>query len=117
VFGDGDQTRDFTFVDDAVAGTIAAAHSGNPGGVYNIGGGSRRSLNSVFDALNAVAGLDVSRVHMTSQAGDARDTAADISRAQRDLGYYPSTSFETGLRRQLEWQRTVLESLEVVGDH
>ncbi len=90
VFGDGEQTRDFTFVADAVSATILAGEHGRPGGAYNIGGGSRRSMNSVLDALDALTGTPVDRVYVGRQRGDARDTAADIALARADLGYEPS---------------------------
>jgi UDP-glucose 4-epimerase len=105
VFGDGEQTRDFTFVSDAVAGTVAAAEHGRPGSVYNIGGGSRRSMNDVLDALGRIAGSAVERVYVQRQRGDARDTAADIALASEELGFVPSCNFESGLQAQLEWQR------------
>jgi len=94
LFGDGEQTRDFTFVGDAVAATIAAADRGRPGGVYNIGGGSRVSMLQVLDIIARCTGrrLDVRRE--PSQKGDMRDTYADTSRARADLGSprrYPST--------------------------
>jgi UDP-glucose 4-epimerase len=108
MFGDGAQTRDFTFVADAVAGTIAAAHAGTPGSAYNIGGGSRRSMNSVLDTLGDVLGTPVERTYTVAQVGDARDTGADVSRARADLGYEPSFDFESGLRAQVQWQRAVL---------
>lgn len=105
VFGDGSQTRDFTYVGDAVSGTIAAAKHGRPGAVYNIGGGSRRSLNSVVDTLRELIGAPVRVDYGRWQAGDARDTAADISRARRELGFEPTCQFEVGLEAQLAWQQ------------
>jgi UDP-glucose 4-epimerase len=105
VYGDGEQTRDFTFVDDAVAGTIGAGLSGRPGGVYNLGGGSRVSMREVFATLEAVAGMPVRLRFESAQRGDARDTSADISAARRDFGYAPEVPLDEGLRRQLEWQR------------
>jgi UDP-glucose 4-epimerase len=105
VFGDGEQTRVFTFVADAVSATILAGEHGRPGGAYNIGGGSRRSMNNVLDALDALTGTPVNRVYVGRQRGDARDTAADIALARADLGYEPSFEFDAGLNAQLEWQR------------
>jgi nucleoside-diphosphate-sugar epimerase len=106
VFGDGTQTRDFTFVTDAVTGTIAAGQRGKSGSVYNIGGGSRRSVNSVLDTLGGLLGCHVERRYLGHQPGDARDTSADISRAQGELGFEPSLDFGAGLKAQLDWQRT-----------
>jgi UDP-glucose 4-epimerase len=105
VYGDGEQTRDFTFVADAVAGTLAAAERGQPGASYNIGGGSRRSLNSVLELLERLLDRPVTRVYRDPQPGDARDTAADIGLAGQDLGYRPSFDFDQGLEAQLNWQR------------
>lgn len=111
LFGDGDQTRDFTFVGDAVAGTVAASERGRPGRAYNIGGGSRRSMNSVLQTLGALLGTTVQRVHRGRQRGDARDTAADISRARLELGFEPSGDFQAGLKSQLAWQQALVEML------
>ena len=105
LFGDGGQTRDFTYVADAVAGTVAAGLDGVPGAVYNLGGGSRISMNDVLEAIGRIVGrpVDVSRTE--SQRGDARDTAADTSRARRDLGFVPSRTLEQGLVEQVAWHR------------
>lgn len=107
VYGDGEQTRDFTFVADAVAGTLAAAERGRPGVAYNIGGGSRRSLNSVFELLERLLDRPVGRLYRDSHPGDARNTAADIGLASRELGYRPSFNFDQGFEAQLDWQRDV----------
>jgi UDP-glucose 4-epimerase len=111
VFGDGNQTRDFTFVEDAVAGTVAAAQCGMPGATYNIGGGTRRTLNSVFETLGELLGNPIELVHGERQRGDARNTAADIRRAERDLGYRPACDFSSGLQAQLDWQRAATPSV------
>ncbi len=71
VFGDGNQTRDFTFAADALAGTIAAAESGIPGTAYNLGGGARRSMNTVLDTLEVLIGRTVERKYIDWQLGDA----------------------------------------------
>lgn len=110
VFGDGEQTRDFTFVADAVAGTLAAARHGRPGAIYNIGGGSRRSVNGVLKTLGRLVGAPIERAYRDPQPGDARDTAADIGLARRELGYEPAHSFEAGLTSQLEWQQAQTSS-------
>jgi UDP-glucose 4-epimerase len=107
VFGDGEQTRDFTFVADAVAGTLAASERGRPGAAYNIGGGSRRSVNSVLESLGSLLGHGVQRVYREPQWGDARDTAADVSRARSELGFEPSFDFQSGLESQLQWQQVI----------
>jgi nucleoside-diphosphate-sugar epimerase len=103
VFGDGEQTRDFTFVDDAVAATIAAAERGAPGRAYNIGGGSRVSVNEVLQIVERISGrpLDVRRE--PAQKGDMRDTYADTSRARAELGFAPNTSLSDGLTAEYRW--------------
>ncbi len=104
LFGDGRQTRDFTFVDDIVAATRAAGAVSRGGGrVYNIGGGSRVSLNRTLELLAGLAGrpLDVRRSER--EAGDAHDTGADIARARDELGFAPATALQDGLAAELEW--------------
>jgi UDP-glucose 4-epimerase len=102
-FGDGRQTRDFTFVADAVAATADAAVRGVPGRVYNIGGGARVSLREVFDLIARVSGRQVTIDRQGPQKGDMRDTYADTSRAQADLGFAPSVTLEEGLRQMWRW--------------
>jgi UDP-glucose 4-epimerase len=102
-YGDGLQTRDFTFVADAVTATAAAAVQGAPGRVYNIGGGSRVSLLEVFDLIGRVSGRPVTIDHRPAQKGDMRDTFADTSRARGDLGFTPAVTLEEGLRDMFRW--------------
>jgi UDP-glucose 4-epimerase len=102
-FGDGLQTRDFTFVADAARATADAAVRGVPGRVYNIGGGARVSLREVFDLIGRVSGRQVTIDHQPPQKGDMRDTYADTSRAQADLGFKPSVTLEEGLRAMWHW--------------
>ncbi len=106
LYGDGGQTRDFTFVADAVAATAAAATRGVPGRVYNVGGGSRVSVNQVLEIIARRAGrpLDVRRE--APQKGDMRDTYADTSLARADLGFVPSVSIEEGLAAEYAWLET-----------
>jgi nucleoside-diphosphate-sugar epimerase len=104
IFGHGRQTRDFTFVADIVAATRAAADAEGVGGeVFNIGGGSRVSLNSTLEQLSAIAGrpLDVRRKER--EDGDVLHTGADITRAHERLGYEPATTLADGLRAEFEW--------------
>jgi nucleoside-diphosphate-sugar epimerase len=102
-FGDGRQTRDFTFVADAVAATVAAATRGKPGRVYNIGGGSRVELLAVFELIGRIAGRPVRIEQTGEQRGDMRDTYAETTRARADLGFAPIATLEEGLRAQYEW--------------
>jgi nucleoside-diphosphate-sugar epimerase len=108
VFGDGEQTRDFTFVADAVAATVAAATRGVPGVVYNIGGGVRLSLNGVLDLIGRTSGRTLRLTVDPAQKGDMRHTFADTSRAQADLGFAPRVGIEDGLAAEYEWLAPLL---------
>jgi nucleoside-diphosphate-sugar epimerase len=103
VFGDGGQTRDFTFVADAVAATMAAGDRGVPGRAYNIGGGSRVSLNEVLDIVGRVTGKVLQINRGPAQKGDMRDTYADTSLAKADLGFRPTVSLVDGLAEEYRW--------------
>jgi UDP-glucose 4-epimerase len=106
LYGDGEQTRDFTFVRDAVSATAAAGDRGVPGRAYNIGGGSRVSINQVLDIIGRVAGrpLDVRRE--PSQKGDMRDTFADTALAKGDLDFSPTVTLEEGIAAEYRWLST-----------
>ena len=104
VYGDGEQTRDFTFVGDVVAATRAAAVSPSaPGRVYNVGGGSRVSVNLALELIASFCGRPLDIRYLDSERGDVRDTDAETSRARRDLGFRPRTPVEEGLRAEFEW--------------
>ena len=103
VYGDGEQTRDFTFVADIVAANMAAATQGRPGSVYNIGGGSRVTLNHVLELIQKVTGKTVAIQREPEQKGDMRHTYADTSAARRDLDFNPRVSLEDGLSQQYQW--------------
>lgn len=105
VFGDGEQTRDFTFVEDIVSATLAAARTGRPGEVYNVGGGERVTLNGVLGLIEEVTGRPFDRQQEPPQKGDMRDTAADTSAAARDLGFRSTVPLVEGLAREWEWIR------------
>jgi UDP-glucose 4-epimerase len=108
VYGDGEQTRDFTFVHDAVAANIAAAARGVPGRVYNIGGGSRVSINQVLEIIARVSGRrPIVRVD-PAQKGDMRHTYADTSLAHADLGFAPAVGLEEGLAAEHAWLADLL---------
>ena len=104
-YGDGEQTRDFTFVADAVTATATAGTRGVPGRVYNVGGGSRVSVNDVFEIISRLVGTPVTIEHQPLQKGDMRDTYADTSRAAADLGFTPSVTLEQGLTEEYSWLR------------
>jgi UDP-glucose 4-epimerase len=108
VYGDGDQTRDFTFIADAVNANVLAATRGVAGRVYNIGGGSRVSVNDVLAMIERVTGRRP-RVNVDpAQKGDMRHTYADTSRALADLGYAPSVGLEQGLAAEYQWLTGIL---------
>lgn len=103
VYGDGEQTRDFTYVSDAVAATIAAATRGVSGRVYNIGGGSRISINGALDLVARVSSRRLEIQRAGAQKGDMRDTYADTTLARRDLAFTPRVSLEEGLAAEYKW--------------
>jgi UDP-glucose 4-epimerase len=103
LFGDGEQTRDFTFVADVIAATRAAADSGRPGCVYNVGGGERISLNRVLELIRQVTGRPLRVERGAAQKGDMRDTFADTTAAAADLGFRSSMSLRDGLVREWSW--------------
>ena len=103
VYGDGLQTRDFTFVADAVAATVGAGLRGVPGRAYNIGGGSRVSLNDVLALIERIVGRPLEITRGPAQKGDMRDTYADTSLARTDLGFAPTVSLSEGLTAEYHW--------------
>jgi UDP-glucose 4-epimerase len=103
VYGDGEQTRDFTFVSDAVRATATAGTRGVPGRAYNIGGGSRVTVNQVIDLVSRVTGRNVRVRREPSQKGDMRDTYADTTLARQDLEFVPRVSLEEGLAAEWAW--------------
>jgi nucleoside-diphosphate-sugar epimerase len=102
VLGDGRQVREFTYVDDVVAATIAAAEHGERGGVYNIGGGEPVSVLDAIALLEEVVGHPLLIQFGPAGRGDPRLTHADVRRAERDLGFEPRTGLLDGLTRQVE---------------
>ena len=106
VFGDGEQTRDFTFVKDIARANILAAEKGESGQYYNIGTGKETSFNTVVDKLNEELGKDIEPEKVENPIKNyVRRTKADFSRAKEDLGYEPEYSFEEGLKETVEYYR------------
>lgn len=105
VFGDGSTSRDYTFIDDIVAGVIAAYHTIDDFGyrVWNLGGSSPVTLSEMISTIERVAGKEANRDRLPKQPGDVERTYADLTRASRELGYAPTTTFEQGVRHQWEW--------------
>jgi UDP-glucuronate 4-epimerase len=109
VFGDGEQSRSNTYISDCVRGTLLALSGGEPGSIYNIGGGATVTLNRAIQIIADAAGVEPRIIRAAPRLGDQRHTAADISKAQAAFGYSPDVLPEDGLRRQVEWQRAQLE--------
>jgi UDP-glucose 4-epimerase len=103
VFGDGEQTREFTYVSDAVDGTVKAAHADVVGQVFNLGGGSRVTINRVLATLEDISRIKVFRHNLPAAPGDPRHTGASINLARERLGWEPRVSLREGLTRQWEW--------------
>jgi UDP-glucuronate 4-epimerase len=106
-YGDGLQTRDFTYIDDIVTATATAAVRGVPGRVYNIGGGSRVSLREVFEMIARASGRQVTIEEQPAQKGDMRDTYADTTRARTELEFRPAVDLEHGLRAMFSWMEAI----------
>lgn len=102
VYGTGDQVRDFTYVDDAVRGTIAAAARGTPGAVYNIGGGHPVALRDAYEMLGRILERDVEILSLPEVPGDVKRTGADGTLAREQLGFEPQIALEGGLRAQVK---------------
>ncbi len=103
LFGDGTQSRSFTYVDDAVDATIGAMERGSSGSTFNVGGGSEVSMLQAIEALGSIAGRRLEIVRSPRREGDATRTAADTSRIQREIGWEARTPFEEGLAAQWRW--------------
>ncbi|GGE29040.1 putative UDP-glucose epimerase YtcB [Marinithermofilum abyssi] len=112
IYGDGEQTRDFTYVADAVNANLLAAEKGRPGEVYNIGGGSRITLNRVIGLLESILDKKAVLFHERKQPGDPKHTWAEIGKAKAELGYAPSVSLWKGLKEQAVHLEKMLESGE-----
>ncbi|WP_353932996.1 NAD-dependent epimerase/dehydratase family protein [Okeanomitos corallinicola TIOX110] len=108
IYGDGKQTRDFTFISDIVAANLAAATVPEAvGEIFNIGGGSRVVLTEVLETMETIVGKSIKRNHIEKAMGDARHTAADISKAKKILGYQPQVSLKEGLQQEWAWVQSL----------
>jgi len=103
VYGDGKQSRDFTHVSDIVEANWLAFEKASSGEVFNIGGGSRITLNEVIEIIKEMTGVNFEVRYKDVQKGDVRHTSADMTKAKEVLGYDPKISVEEGLRREYEW--------------
>ena len=111
IFGDGEQSRDFTYIDNAVAANLLACEAPAAkaaGRVFNIATGRRATLNGTFKLLQEITGYSGAPRYAPEREGDIKHSLADVSKAEAGLGYKPTVNFEEGLRRTVEWMRTVL---------
>ena len=99
VYGDGEQTRDFTYVDDVIEATLLAAISDLVGEVLNIGSGCRISVNQLIKKIEKITGKKAKLHYVQGQKGDVKDTLADISKAKEILNWKPTVEIEEGLER------------------
>lgn len=106
IYGDGNQTRDFTYVANVVDGVLRACEApGASGEVINVATGGRISLNQLFEEMRKLVGATVTPTYAEGRKGDVRDSQADITKARELLGYEPTVSFEEGLKKTVEWYR------------
>lgn len=113
IYGNGEQTRDFTFIDDIVDANVAAAAYEGDERVFNIGGGSRVSINRVLDIIGRRARCEMDVRYLARERGDVTHTFADISRAERELGYSPKVELEEGILREVEWVEALYKRIGV----
>ena len=107
IYGDGEHTRDFTYVANVVDGVLRACTADNASGeVINVATSGRISLNTLFNTIRNLVGSTVEPIYAEPRAGDVKDSQADISKAKRVLGYQPSVTFEAGLAKTVEWYRS-----------
>jgi nucleoside-diphosphate-sugar epimerase len=103
LFGDGSVSRSFTFVADAVAGTVAAMERGRGGELYNVGGGEEATMSEAIALAEEIAGRELVLERRAAAVGDVQRTRADVSKAEADLGWAPTTPLAAGLRAQWSW--------------
>src|SRR5262249_59799417 len=107
IYGDGEQTRDFTYVSNVVDGVLRACEASQASGeVINVATGGRISLNELLRTMNRIVGTTTEAIYQEPRAGDVRDSQADIAKARELLGYAPSVQLEEGLRHTLDWCRS-----------
>jgi len=113
IFSDGNQTRDFTYVDDVIEATLLAANSDLTGEVINVGGGDRVSVKILIGKLEEVTGMKALVRYIETQKGDVRDTLADIRKAKDLLSWEPKVKIDTGLKRYIEWSKSSTREVEL----
>ncbi len=106
LYGDGNQTRDFTYISDIVEANILAIKSGVPGSVFNIGGGSRITIRDLIREIEKNCDKDALINQEVSQKGDVSDTLADVKKAESDLNWNPNVTIQEGIQRYMQWVKT-----------
>jgi UDP-glucose 4-epimerase len=106
IYGDGEQSRDFTYIDNAIQANVLAAEGDVSGEAFNVGTGGRVTVNELVETLNELLGTDIEPVYDDPRPGDVRHSHADISKATELLGYGPEVGFEDGLRRTIDYYKT-----------
>jgi len=107
IYGDGEQTRDFTYVANVVDGVLRACEAPNAAGeAINVACGTRISLNELLRVMNKIVGTNIQAIYEEARAGDVRDSQADITKARELLGYTPNVGLDEGLQHTLDWCRT-----------
>lgn len=114
VYGDGEQSRDFTYVEDVVAANLAAMHHGRPGGCYNLGGGVHVTVKEVLNLLELITGKRVQVRYVSRQFGDPTRTVADTTAARMELGFEPVWTLVDGLRKEVSWMSEILAGSVVI---
>ena len=110
IFGDGQQTRDFTFVDDIIRANLSSIESGKSGETYNLGGGTQKKLADILPVVEEISQSKVKIRYVEREKGDVRHTFADIQKAKKDLNYSPQVTLEDGLKLEWEWIKTIINS-------
>jgi UDP-glucose 4-epimerase len=111
IYGDGEQTRDFTYVANVVDGVLRACEAPNAAGeVMNVACGTRISLNQLLTVMNTIVGTSLQAIYKDTRPGDVKDSQADITKAKTLLGYVPIVALEEGLRHTLAWCRSEHEA-------
>jgi len=108
IYGDGEQTRDFTYVGNVIAGNLRAAEAPAnmvAGQIFNLAAGGQTSLNDLVDVLHEVIGSNVKPDYVAARAGDIKHSKADIKKAEQQMGYTPENSFLEGIRQTVDWYR------------
>ncbi len=104
IYGDGSQSRDFTYIDNVVSANLLAAKAANISGeVINVGTGNRINLNQLVSSINSILDKQMVPIHANERIGDVKDSLADITKAKQLIGYEPSISFKEGLKRTIHW--------------